>query len=233
MITRFAVRKNNHDKFVRVISLRKQGHSYGEIMKLVPVAKSTINCWITFAGLNLSQEHLHIQTVKRMENHTVGSIASRITRKIRKDVEIQQTIDIHKKYFKDPFYNYALALFEAEGCKATCCRFSNSDFRLVETFIKFIERYFLLNRQKNMTFRLYIHETRKNDLEKIINFWSKKIGILKEEIKVSWKRNIVTKKRENPEYVGQMDVRIIGEKILGSKLLAISDIILRKYQKVV
>lgn len=41
MITRFAVRKKNHDKFIRVISLRKQGYSYGEIMKLVPVAKST------------------------------------------------------------------------------------------------------------------------------------------------------------------------------------------------
>lgn len=232
MITRFAVRKKNNDKFIKVISLRKQGHSYGEILKLVPVAKSTINNWITLAGLNLSQEHLRIQSIKRLENYKIGSIASKITRDNKKEVEIQHTIDLHKKYFNDPFYNYALALFEAEGCKSTCCRFSNSDFRLVEIFVKFIEKYFFLNRQKDMTFRLYIHETRKNDLEKIINFWSKKTSILKENIKVSWKRNVVSKSRENPDYVGQMDIRVKGERILGGKLLAISDIILKKYQKV-
>lgn len=232
MITRFAVRKKNHDKFIRVISLRKQGYSYGEIMKLVPVAKSTINCWITFAKLNLSQEHLQIQSKKRLENHKIGTIASRITRDKRKEAEIQHTMDFHKKYFNDPFYNFGVALYESEGSKGTECKFSNSDFRLIQAFIKFIETYFSLSRDKNMYFEIFIHETRRNDLGKIVSFWLKKLKISRDKIKVYWKKNRVVRRRENPDYVGQVQVRVRGEKILGSKLSAISDIILRKYQRI-
>lgn len=231
MITRFAVRKKNHNKFIKVISLRRQGHSYSEIMKLIPVAKSTINNWITLVGLNLSQGHLQIQSKKRLENYKIGTIASRITRDKRKEVEIQHLIDLHKKHFNDPFYNFGIALYESEGSKGTECRFSNSDYRMVLVFVRFIETYFFLRREENMTFELFIHETRKNDLNKIKNFWINKVQIPKDKIKIYWKKNRVVRRRENPDYVGQVRVRVKGEKILGSKLSAISDIILRKYQR--
>ena len=48
----------------------------------------------------------------------------------------------------------------------------------------------------------------------------------------SWKKNKIMKRRENPEYVGQMSVSVSGESILGSKILAISDIILKRYKKI-
>lgn len=230
MITRGSVRRKSAETFKQVIILRKQGHSYTEIIKATGVAKSTISNWIAFAGLNLSQEHMQIQTRKRLENHTLGTEASKRTRSRQKEADINNFIMKYKKRFNDPFFNYALALFEAEGCKSTTCRFSNSDFRLVVVFMGFIEHFFNLDRQENMSFRLYIHETRKRDLEKIINFWSKKMAVSKNKIKVSWKHNQVVKRRENPDYVGQMNLVIQGQKVLGSKLLAISDIILRKYQ---
>jgi hypothetical protein len=49
---------------------------------------------------------------------------------------------------------------------------------------------------------------------------------------VYWKRNKIVGRRDNPEYLGQFSVRVMGERVLGSKLLAISDILLKKYQKV-
>jgi len=210
---------------------RKSEHSYTEIRRETGLAKSTIQNWLTHAGLTLSKEHLEIQARKRVENYVIATAASKVTRKRRKDQEIQSCIQKVKKYFNDPFFNYGLAIFESEGCKSTECRFSNSDFRLIRTFVKFIEKYFPLDRNKNMSFDLYIHETRKADLGKIKGFWSEKIGIPISKMRVYWKKNEIVGRRDNPDYVGQMLVGVHGEKIFGSKLLALSDIILRKYQR--
>lgn len=114
--------------------------------------------------------------------------------------------------------------------KSTDCKISNSDYRLILTFVNFIEKYFYLDRS-TMVFELYVHKTRKNDLNRIVNFWSKKIQIPTELIKIYWKRNKVVGRRANQDYVGQILVRVRGEKILGSKLLALSAIILSKYQR--
>lgn len=231
MITRGSVRRKSREVFQKVIELRKKGFSYSEIIKETNVAKSTINNWITFAGLNLSPEHLRIQQRKRIENYVVATEASRITRLNRKLSDIQNFISKYKEYFNDPFFNYGIAIFESEGSKSTDCKFSNSDYRLIITFIKFIEKYFDLNRQSNMSFSLFIHESRKNDLIKILAFWAKKVDVSKNKFYVYWKKNKIVGRRENKDYLGQISVRIMGERILGSKLLAISDIILKKYLK--
>src|SRR5260221_1005397 len=171
------VRRKSFNIYRKVIELRKKEFSYTEIRKETGVAKSTINNWLTRAGMVLSKEHLEIQTKKRIQNHDIATAASKITRQKRKEIDIQNFIAKYKECFNDPFFNYGIALFEAEGSKSTSCKFSNSDYRLIQTFIKFIEKYLHLNRKGNMSFSLYIHETRKNDLRKILNFWSSKIGI--------------------------------------------------------
>ncbi len=122
-------------------------------------------------------------------------------------------------------------MFESEGSKSTGCRFSNSDFRLIQVFIKFVEKYLSLERNINMDFGLYIHKTRSGDLKRIQRFWSKKIQIPISKIKVYWKKNKIVGRRENQNYIGQMLIRVRGEKVLGSKMQAISDIILKKYQR--
>lgn len=231
MITKFAVRKKNRAKFIEVISLRKQGHSYGEIKKVTGISKSTINCWITFAGLNLSQEHLNIQTKKRLENHEIGTEAARVTRARNKDLIIQHFIQEIKPYLNDSLFVSGIMLYEAEGSKGESNGFSNSDFRLIIAYMKFLEKYFLLDRVKNMRFRLYIHESRKAELERIKCFWAKKVSVNKDRLKISWKHNTVSKVRINPEYVGQMNVKICGVSYFTSKILAVSDIILKKLQR--
>lgn len=231
MINRSSVRLKNRGKFKRCVQLRKQGLSYSEIRKIVPVAKSTLQNWLTFAGLTLRKEHLEIQARKRLESQPAATEASRITRQKRKERDILQTLEAHKQFFNDHFYNYGVALYESEGSKGSDCKFSNSDYRLIQVFIKFIEKYFSLKRLENMSFEIYIHETREKDLEKIKNFWSKKLEIPSGKMRTYWKRNKVVGRRDNPDYVGQMLVRVRGESILGSKMQAISDIILQKYQR--
>ena len=232
MLTRFSVRRKSKDIFQKVTTLRKQGHSYSEIIKETGVAKSTINSWINFAGLNLSPEHLQIQLKKRVENHVLGTEASKITRLKRKDEDIQRFIQTHKNHIDDPLFNFGIALYESEGSKGDNNCFSNSDFRLIQVFIKFTEKYFGVSRYNDMSFRLYIHELRKKDLNRILNFWSNKLNIQKDRIKISWKHNIVTQIRTNLNYVGQLSLHIMNVSHLTSKLLAISDIILHRYQKI-
>ena len=82
-----------------------------------------------------------------------------------------------------------------------------------------------------MSFKLYLHETRRKDLLRIKRFWSKKVQVPISKIGVYWKRNRIVGRRENQNYVGQIVVIVRGENILGSKLLALSDIILRKYNR--
>jgi hypothetical protein len=231
-MTKGSIRRKSAAIFKAVISLRKKGFSYSEIKKETGIAKSTINNWLTRAGLTLSKEHLQIQAKKKVENHAIATEASRIIRLERKESDIQNFIGLQKGYFNDPFYNYGIALYEAEGSKGTGCKFSNSDYRLIQTFTKFVEKYFHLSRRADISFSVYIHEARKQDLGKILNFWVDKIGINKNQIHVYWKKNKIVGRKKNSDYVGQFSLRVMGESILGSKMLAISDIILRKFERV-
>ena len=224
-------RRKSLELYKQVIQLRRKEYSYSEIAKETGLAKSTINNWLTHAGLTLSKEHLDIQGKNRLRNHVIATEASKRTRLRRKQADIQGFVNSHKQYFGDPFFNYGLALFESEGSKETACRFSNSDFRLILSFVKFLEKYFSLERNKNMNFDLYIHETRNKDLMRIKRFWSKKTFTPTSRIRVYWKKNKIIGRRENQDYVGQILIRVHGENILGSKLLALSDIILKKYQR--
>ena len=232
MITRGSVRRKSEVVFKRVIELRKKGYSYTEIKKETGIAKSTINNWLSFVGLTLSKEHFQIQAKKRVENYVLGTEASKITRAKRKDEDIQKFIQEKKLYFNDPFFVAGIMLYEAEGSKGFSNGLSNSDFRLILFFIRFLEKYLFIDRYKNLTFRLYVHETRKNDLTRIVSFWSKKININSKDIRLSWKRNIVVKRRENLDYVGQFEVRVHGIHNFTSKILAISDIILARYTRI-
>lgn len=228
MINKSTVRRKNKASFLKCIELRKQGLSYGEIRKIVPVAKSTLQNWLTLAGLTLTHEHLEIQLKKRLEKRAVAREASRITRRNRASQIIESFIQEYKKFYKDPFFVSGLMMYEAEGSKEQP-RFSNSDYRLMQLFINFLERYFGLDRLKNMSFSLYLHTTREKDLEKIKGFWSTKLGIPKNSIKVCWKRNLVRHRRDNPDYVGQFSVYALGVPYLSRKLLALSGIILSNY----
>lgn len=228
MVVRGSVRRKSKELFEKVIKLRKSGNSYGEIRKETGLAKSTINNWIVHAGLNLSEEHLQIQSLKRMENHLLGTIASKITRTKRKSEDINKFIQDIRKYLDDPFFVAGVMLYQAEGSKGYGNDFSNSNFKLIQVFIKFLKKYFLLNKD-NFRFRLYVHDLRKSDIDRILNFWIHKLSIKKEQIRISWKHNTVTKSRHNLNYVGQFEVRVLKYPYFTKKILAISDIILSRY----
>ncbi|MBL7036921.1 hypothetical protein ISR94_03775 [Candidatus Microgenomates bacterium] len=230
MVTKGSIRRKNKETFQEVITLRKKGHSYSEIIEKTGVAKSTINSWITYAGLNLSPEHLKIQSKKRLENHERATIASKITKDRKRKVEIDKFVQSMKKHLNDPFFVGGIMLYEAEGSKGDSCNFSNSDYRVCVVYLKFLRKYIDVD-DSNLAYRLYIHDSRKKDLERVKNYWTKKLSVKKDVFSVSWKHNSVSKKRNNMDYVGQINIGVIKIPYLSRKLLQVSGIILKKYQK--
>lgn len=126
--------------------------SYSEIREIVPVAKSTLQNWLTFSGLTLTQEHLQIQLQKRLEKRQAATEASRITRAKKSDLEINRFVQEYRKFLEDPFFVAGIILYEAEGSKGNSCVLTNSDYKVMQVFVRFIEKYFHLNRIENMHF---------------------------------------------------------------------------------
>lgn len=232
MVNKSSIRDINKDRFRECIELRKQGLSYTEIRQVVSVAKSTLQNWLVLAGLTLTHEHLEIQLQKRLEKRQAATEASRVTRAQKADKEIHRFVQEYKKFLDDPFFVGGIMLYEAEGSKNQCV-LSNSDYRVIQMFVTFMEKYFLLDRIRNMHFRVYVHETRSSDLDKIKGFWSKKLQVSANDIALSWKKNIVTHRKTNRDYVGQLAVFISGVPFLTRKLLFMSGIILKRYCRVV
>lgn len=228
-----SIRIKNRRKFERCIELRKSGLSYSEIQNIIPVAKSTLQNWLAFSGLTLTKEHLEIQLRKSLDKRQAAVEASKLTRKRRKEKEIRNFIGHTRKFLEEPLFITGAILYEGEGTKNGSCTFSNSDYRLTESFLAFVEKYFELDRQRNIRYRVYIHETRKRDMRRIINFWSRKLRIPEELIKTAWKRNKIVGRRDNKDYVGQMAITVHSVSYLIGKLRAVSDIIMRKYCGVV
>lgn len=225
-------RRKSFDLYKKVVDLRKSEHSYSEIRKETGLAKSTIQNWLTHSGLTLTKEHLQIRAKRRALAHVIATAASKITRAKRKREEVDLFVQSVKKYFRDPFFVAGIMLYESEGSKGSSNGFSNSDFRLIRVYIKFLKKYLYLNPEANFTFRLYIHEKRKMDLGRIVGFWSNKLLVDRGAIRISWKHNVVTENRINPDYVGQFEVRVKGFRNFAGKILAVSDIILGGYQRI-
>ncbi len=223
------IRKRNEGKFEQCLKLRQQGLSYSEIQVLVPVAKSTLQNWLTLGGLTLTKEHLEIQLRKRIASKRAATEAAKFTRMANRDKLLLAASKEYRQYFSDPLFLMGIMLYESEGTKMGDCRFSNSDYRLIRVFMVFMERYFHVQRNNNMKLSLFIHETRKGDLCRIVDFWSQKLSIGINEFTIYWKRNIVSHRRNNPDYVGQIQLRIIGIPYLTRKLRLFSDIIVSEY----
>ena len=227
MVSQGSVRPLNRKKFQQCVRLRKQGLSYREIQKILPIAKSTLQGWLTLAGLTLSKEHLQIQFKKRIENRRVATEASRLTRQRKVYEQIQLFLERVRNELPDSTLVGGCLLYEAEGQKLGECKLSNSDYRLINYFLKFIEKYFGRNKSDGFIFRLYIHKNREKDLDRILDFWSSRLAIPRAKIAVTWKKHRA-KLRTNRDYVGQMSILVRRSSIINRQIRAVSDIILRE-----
>ncbi|MDP3993348.1 MAG: hypothetical protein Q8Q05_04020 [bacterium] len=162
----------------KVVNLRQEGYSYGEIMEEVPnLTKSTISGWLKNVALSESQStRLKRKMITRGE---IGRLKGAWTNKEKAAKRIDAISEKAKSEFADLVTNrlfiMGLMLYWAEGAK-TSRRFAfiNSDPDVVRIIMRWLRELFGLS-DDDILVRIYIHHVYKN--EDCEQYWSEVIGI--------------------------------------------------------
>ena len=199
----------------KAIVLRKEGKSYSEILKVVPIAKSTLSDWLRDVGLSKAQ-HQKL-TIKRLEAAKRGALAKHR----QKELLIEE---INKKALKDiqhvskrELWLIGIILYWAEGTKeknfhpGSSINFNNSDPRMIKVFIKWLLESCKIYKDR-INFEIYIHENSKNNVEVVRKYWAKVSGFPLEKFhKIYFKKNKIkkTNRRNTGDlYYGLLRVRV-------------------------
>ena len=200
--------------------LRRQGFTYSQILSSVPVAKSTLSLW--FHDVGLAEHQKQRITQKRIEGQMKGAKARRIQR-IRAQEMIWSASEKEIGKLSDrELWLIGVALYWAEGSKEKewnpggGMKFSNSDSRMVRVFLTWAEKFSGISKDL-VRFEIYIHESKRDTISEIIQFWSRETRLpISRFHKIYFKKNKIDTKGKNVGllYNGQLRVSIPRSTIL-------------------
>lgn len=198
----------------KAIALRKEGNTYSEIMKVIPVAKSTLSEWLKQVGM--VKEVKQVFTEKRRLASLRGGLAKR-NQRIEKSNKIFDLAEKEiGKLSKRELWLLGIALYWAEGSKekeghpGSGISFSNSDYQMVNLFLKWLLEIVNVPKEE-IGFEIYIHDSYRNEVGRFQRYWSQKTGLpLKHFGTVYYKRIKINTKRKNigDLYNGQLRVKV-------------------------
>ena len=185
----------------KAIELRRKGFSYSEILKEVFVAKSTLSLWLREVGLSVPQKQRI--TEKRIEAQKRGA-ESRGTDRIKRQMNIIEEASKEIAFISNrELWLIGIALYWAEGAKekdyhhGSRASFSNSDPRMIKLFIKWLKECVNIP-DTEISADLYIHESHRNNVNKVLNFWRTYLEVPSSFLKYTYfKRNKINTKRRN------------------------------------
>lgn len=190
--------------------LRLQGMSYREIIRQIPVSKSTLSLWLGKIALTPAQ-HSRLNSLFK-QGQKAGAIA-RNKQRISKTIELREnTMEGFDTLAADPFFNFGLSLYWAEGSKqkpwniSARVQFSNSDPLTIMVMQKWFRR-FAGSINSDFIYDLYIHKT--TNTESARQSWSKQLSISPRAINIIYKNNN-SSFRHNKEanYIGQIRLTV-------------------------
>lgn len=205
-------RPRSKDEFqAHAIELRKQGLSYNEIQRKIPVSKSTLSRWLRDLPMNDEQRQI-------LESHKASSNERRIAafratharRRARTSEEARAQIE---SVSTDQLFIAGVVAYMAEGSKekpwsrGVLMQFMNSDPRMILFFLRWLDLVGV--RRGDLKFRLSIHESA--DIQSALNYWSELVGVSGSDFqKTSLKRHNPKTRRRNvaEEYRGCLIVGV-------------------------
>ena len=202
------------DLKLKSIKLRKKGLSYNEILSTIPVAKSTLSLWLRDVGLAKKQRQR--LSDKKRQSSLRGS-QKRKDERILRSLEIKSSAmsEIGKLSIRE-LWLIGVALYWAEGSKekeyhpGSGTYFTNGDPRMIKTFLIWLKKCCDIEMAK-IRFEIYIHESSKNNIPKIINYWAKVTGSPRKNFtNIYFKKNKVKTKRNNTGdlYFGLLKIKV-------------------------
>lgn len=177
-------------------NLRKQGYSYNQILKSVPVSKDTLSRWCRDIELTLEQREA------LLSNKLFGQRkGSQIAAENKKKLRINRTNDIYDSAKKElgtlntrDNFVFGLALYSGEGGKTDGKgAFTNSDPQLIDFMCRWFTKYCNLS-PKSLKAAIWIHEGNNEPVAKI--YWSELTGIPL----ANFHKSYIVKRKKKPAY---------------------------------
>ena len=191
----------------RAIELRKKGFSYNEILREVPIAKSTLSVWLKDIGIAKPQKQK--LTLKRKQ---AQQKAQEACRKIRIEKE-SKIINAAKKEVghisRKDLWLMGTIIYWAEGTKqkknnvSQRVSFGNSDPNMVVLFDKWLREICNWNK-KQLIYSISIHKTA--DKEKARKFWENILKIKIDRIYFKTHNPKTNRKNINEDYYGLLRI---------------------------
>lgn len=215
--------KKESEKF-KAIELRKQGLSYSEILTQVPVAKSSLALWLQSVGLSKPQKQK--LTEKKLAAALRGALKKkeqRITLSHRIKTSAEAEIG---KLSERELWLIGVSLYWAEGSKEKEARpgsraqFSNSDPNMIRFFMFWLTSICEIPKDR-ISPEIYIHENYRDQILKVISFWSKETSIPIEKFRhIYFKKNKINTKRKNigDDYYGVLRLSVTASSELNRKI---------------
>lgn len=195
----------------KAIELRQKGFSLSEISKSLKVAKSSVSLWV-------SKVILSEQAQKRLDTKvTRGQTVSAENKKERTRAKLLNYYDVACREYdslqSSPVLDkcFCSLLYWCEGGKHgnNFVQFTNSDPKLIQSFLKLLRSSFNIVESK---FRICIHLHEYHDIDQQIDFWHRISQISKEQfIKPYIKKS--AHKRIRKEYQGCCQIRYYDSEI--------------------
>lgn len=206
----------------RAIAMRKEGKTYSEIRKVVPVAKSTISLWLRDVGL--AKPQLQRISEKRKAAQQRGADARRRIRLERtqyiQGIALKEIGNLSRRELQ----LIGATLYWAEGSKAkphsvsTGIDFGNTDPEMIKLFLLWLRTSLAVDVNR-INLSLYIHVNHKHRLSKVIHYWEaltkmkiRYVYFKKHNPKKSYRKNV------GETYFGTLRVRVYESTDLQRKI---------------
>ncbi len=182
--------------------LRHRGYSYGQIMKIIPVGKGTLNGWLKDIELTRLQRDRILARIRDAGRR--GSQKGAWLNRQKSLKRIRGIVKEARREFPerigDPLFLTGLALFWAEGAKkARHFIFVNSDPNAIRTMIKWLVRCLGVPKGKVVA-RLYLHRTYAH--KGVGRFWLNATGLSEAQFRRPVFKATQHAVRKNPSYMG-------------------------------
>lgn len=188
--------------------------SYSEILKIIPVAKSTLSIWLRSVDLSKTQQQR--LTAKKLAAGKRGGA-------VRKEMRIDTTAEIvsrSKKQIgiisKRELFLIGAVLYWAEGTKeketapGSGIQFTNSDPKMLRIFLLWLRSSCVID-ESEIHFQVYLHETNKDRVREVVKYWAMSLEVTEDRLnKVYFKRNKVLTNRKNAgeNYYGLIRIKV-------------------------
>lgn len=210
------------------VALRKKGYSLNEIAASVNVSKSTVSNWVRELKLTSRAKSRLLKKIKIGQFISAENKKNK-TRRILENYKNNAILQIKKtKLNKSTIRSLCAMIYWCEGAKnpLSGVSFTNSDPKLVSTFLKLLREGFEVNEKK---FSPCVHLHSYHDPRQQIRFWSKVTWIPERQfIKPYLKAN--TGKRVKEGYPGCISLRYHSND-LARQLLMTAEAFLGEYNK--